>query len=216
MGVIVNIMLGVIMITRLYAMYQQSRKMLIFLLAIFLPIQITNIVIVATQHGNISGEDYILSGMHMCIYYVSGDVQFLFGMTWILVTAWEVLALFLSIWIAVKHFRDMPQPTRWTASDCFAMLIKTHAFYFASVVVASSLELGFLSPKITALGIVGTEVYTGISQIARLVMWFVLGPRLILGVREHNAKLVADSDEGTAMTSIAFQERVHITTDNGV
>lgn len=44
----------------------------------------------------------------------------------------------------------------------------------------------------------------------------VLGPRLILGVREFNARLVADSDAGTVMTSVAFQERVHITTGSGV
>lgn len=45
---------------------------------------------------------------------------------------------------------------------------------------------------------------------------FVLGPRLILGVREHYANLVANSDGGAAMTSIAFQERVHISTGGGV
>ena len=45
---------------------------------------------------------------------------------------------------------------------------------------------------------------------------FVLGPRLILSLREYHAKLVTDSDEGTAMTSIAFQERVHISTGDGV
>jgi hypothetical protein len=45
---------------------------------------------------------------------------------------------------------------------------------------------------------------------------FVLGPRLILGLREYHAKLVVNSDEGTDMTSVAFQERVHITTGGGV
>jgi hypothetical protein len=34
---------------------------------------------------------------------------------------------------------------------------------------------------------------------------FVLGPRLILSLREYHAKLVARSDEGTGMTSIYFQ-----------
>jgi hypothetical protein len=53
-------------------------------------------------------------------------------------------------------------------------------------------------------------------MISKVLQPFVLGPRLILGVREYNAKLVADSDEGTAMTSIAFQERIHISTDSGV
>jgi len=45
---------------------------------------------------------------------------------------------------------------------------------------------------------------------------FVLGPRLILGVREYHAKLVAHSDEGTGIASIVFQERIQITTGGGV
>jgi len=48
------------------------------------------------------------------------------------------------------------------------------------------------------------------------VQMFVLGPRLILGVREYHAKLVAKSDEGDGMASIVFQERIHITTGGGV
>lgn len=45
---------------------------------------------------------------------------------------------------------------------------------------------------------------------------FVLGPRLVLGVREYHAKLVADSDAGTNITTIAFQEHVHLSTDSSV
>jgi hypothetical protein len=52
-----------------------------------------------------------------------------------------------------------------------------------------------------------------LSQTAQM---FVLGPRLILGVREHNAKLVVNCDEGIGMTSIAFQERIHISTGSGI
>jgi len=43
-----------------------------------------------------------------------------------------------------------------------------------------------------------------------------MGPRLILGIREYNAALVAESDSGTVMSSVAFQERVHLTTGGGV
>lgn len=39
---------------------------------------------------------------------------------------------------------------------------------------------------------------------------FVLGPRLMLSVREYHAKLVTNYDEGIAMTTIAFQEDVHL------
>jgi len=58
--------------------------------------------------------------------------------------------------------------------------------------------------------------YTGVLVIALVVQTFVLGPRLILGVREYHAKLVANSDDGTGMASIVFQERIHITTGDGV
>ena len=37
---------------------------------------------------------------------------------------------------------------------------------------------------------------------------FVMGPRLILRIRDYHAQLLANSDEGTTMTTIAFQERV--------
>ena len=56
----------------------------------------------------------------------------------------------------------------------------------------------------------------GFLSIAQVVQMFVLGPRLVLGVREYHAKLVASSDEATGMTSIVFQDRIHIKTGGGV
>jgi hypothetical protein len=60
------------------------------------------------------------------------------------------------------------------------------------------------------------EIFSGLLSIAMVVQMFVLGPRLILGVREYHAELVAIPDQWTAMTSIAFQERVDISTGGGV
>jgi hypothetical protein len=45
---------------------------------------------------------------------------------------------------------------------------------------------------------------------------FVLGPRLILSVREYHAKFVADSDAEASMNSIVFQERLHVLTSSTV
>jgi hypothetical protein len=59
-------------------------------------------------------------------------------------------------------------------------------------------------------------IYWGLLQTFRFVQMFVLGPRLILGVREYHAKLVANSDTTTEMTSIAFQEPVHVSTSSSV
>jgi hypothetical protein len=53
---------------------------------------------------------------------------------WVLDFVWEVLALCLSVWIAVKHFRDLRRLGPSTGSiigDCFRVLIKSHVLYFA-------------------------------------------------------------------------------------
>jgi hypothetical protein len=79
-------------------------------------------------------EEGILSGMHLCGSDHEGDVQLLFSITWMLTTVWEVLALCLSVWIAVKYFRDLRRLgplTGSTIGDCFRVLIKSHVLYFA-------------------------------------------------------------------------------------
>jgi hypothetical protein len=60
------------------------------------------------------------------------------------------------------------------------------------------------------------QIYSGFAQIFQVVQLFVMGPHLILGVREYHAKLVANSDTATDMTSIAFEERVHVSTSSSV
>ncbi|OAX30670.1 hypothetical protein K503DRAFT_870928 [Rhizopogon vinicolor AM-OR11-026] len=217
MNMIVNAMLSVIMIIRLYVMYQRSRKILVFLVVIFLAIQIPCVVTSVMQVRHTLAQEKIFSGTHMCGYYVDIQSLFLIEITWILGTAWEILALCLAVWISVKHFRELQRPsTGWAVADCFTILIKTHVFYFASFVGVSCLQLTTLSPNIRDSISVGTVIFHGILQFITVVQSFVLGPRLILGVREYHAKLVADSDDGIGMTSIVFQERIHITTGGGV
>jgi hypothetical protein len=79
-------------------------------------------------------EELILSGIHMCSDDYEGDVQLLMSMIWTLNSVWEVLALCLSVWISVKHFRDLRRLgplTGSTIGDCFRVLIKSHVLYFA-------------------------------------------------------------------------------------
>ncbi|KIK37916.1 hypothetical protein CY34DRAFT_15387 [Suillus luteus UH-Slu-Lm8-n1] len=133
-------LLGVIMIARLHAMYQRSRIMLIFLVIIFLAVNIAckvlaAIVLVAIGLKHAVAEEMILSGMYTCIYEIEWDVQLLFSTTWTLSTGWEVLTLCLSVWIAVKRFRDLRHLGPSTGSiigDCYRVLIKSHVLYFAS------------------------------------------------------------------------------------
>jgi hypothetical protein len=62
------------------------------------------------------------------------DAELLGLMLWMLYIIWEVLALCLAVWIAVKHFRDLQQlgpSIGSTIGDCFRVLIKSHMLYFA-------------------------------------------------------------------------------------
>jgi hypothetical protein len=59
-------------------------------------------------------------------------------------------------------------------------------------------------------------IFDGILQTALGVQMFVLGPRLILGVREYHAKVTAKSAAGSGMASVVFQERIQISTGSNV
>ncbi|KAG2356885.1 hypothetical protein BDR07DRAFT_415755 [Suillus spraguei] len=195
--VVVFAMLWVIVITRLHAMYQGSRKVLIFLVVTFLVFNIFDGVanIILTVYN--SGEELILS----------------------VVTVWEVLTLCLAVWIAVKHYRELRQySTGGIIGDCFTVMMKTHVLYFASFVAVACLHLiTIFSPTLSSDPYsLDAQIYNGLVAILEVVQMFVLGPRLILSVREYHAKLVVDSDAATGMTSIAFQERVHISTGSSV
>jgi hypothetical protein len=146
-------MLQVIMIARLHAMYQGSRTMLIFLVITFLAVNIACVVLAAIGIKNVvarkfclrtcrtqligqTAEAMILSGIHMCgyAYTLDTDTLLLFSMVRMLNTVWEVLALCLSVWITVKHFRDLRRlrpSTGSTVGDYFTVLIRSHVLFFA-------------------------------------------------------------------------------------
>jgi len=129
-------------------MYQKSRIILILLVfmfsAITIPcVAITIIQIRASQIGELESqqqipeeliqqisEEFVLSGHYVCGSPMYGYDLLLIVVTWILGTVWEVLTLCLAVWIAIKHFRELP--TGWTIKDCFTVLIRSHVLYFAS------------------------------------------------------------------------------------
>ncbi|KAG2033295.1 hypothetical protein BDR03DRAFT_967902 [Suillus americanus] len=216
-NMVVFAMLGVIMIARLHAMYQRSRTMHIFLVIIFLAVNIACGVIMAIVLNHSVGEELILSGAYICNIAYEGEAQLLASINWMLNIVWEVFALYLSVWIAVKHFRDLRRlgpRTGSTIGDCFRVLIKSHVLYFASIFCISCLELGHLSLMFKHSNSIGAQILSGVLQILLVVQMFVLGPRLILSVREYHTKLVAESDPDTSMNSIVFQERVHVPTSS--
>lgn len=210
---VVNVILGYILIIRLRAMYQRSRKIKIFLAGITLVVTIVCGVILAIASSNFSGEELILSGTYQCD--LSGISDHPLSETWILGIAWEVLTLCLAVWIAIKHFRELQRPS--PGRDSFTVLITTHVCYFVAHATVSCLVIvSLISPQISDSASMGTEVYLGIAEMFQLVQMFVLGPRLLLSVREFHAELVTNSETGTNITTIAFQEGIHLSTGDDV
>ncbi|KAG2049302.1 hypothetical protein BDR06DRAFT_716701 [Suillus hirtellus] len=141
-GLVVSAMLWVIIITRLHAMYQRDRKILIFLVVTFLAISTFGGVTVLMLTMHTSGEELILSGTYQCTTGSTGDTLVLDSVTCIILIVWEVLTLCLAVWIAVKHFRELRlHVAGGIIGDCFTVLMKTHVVYFASSVTASCFEL---------------------------------------------------------------------------
>ncbi|KAG0700554.1 hypothetical protein DFH29DRAFT_617601 [Suillus ampliporus] len=207
----------VIMIVRIHAMYQQSRKILIFLVVVLLASTIASGVMTVIANIDVSGVEQILSGIHLCGVYINADNTRLTDETLIPTTVWEILALFLAAWIVIKHFREMQQsPTGSTIGDCFMVLIRSHVLYFIVFAAVSFVSIVPLFTNIQTSLSMAAAIWEGIYPLTQMVQMFVLGPRLILSVREYHAKLVTDSDEGTGMTTIAFQEGGHVLTGGDV
>ncbi|KAG2369147.1 hypothetical protein BDR07DRAFT_1371709 [Suillus spraguei] len=190
-GFVVDCMLDVIMITRLFAMHQQSRKVLILLVVILLAIMIPCGVIAAIQTRQISGahgtilEDLILPGTHQCPIGASVPLTVEF---WLLGTAWEVFTLCLALRSAIKRFRELQQPwRRWTIGDCF-----------------------------TDSTAIDTWIYGGVTRVFSLMQMFIVGPRLLLDIRRYHARRVADSNVETVMSMMVFHEHTQVLTSNDV
>ncbi|KIK46006.1 hypothetical protein CY34DRAFT_463206 [Suillus luteus UH-Slu-Lm8-n1] len=215
--VVVNAMLGVIMMIRIYAMYQGSKKILVFLIVVLLLCTTAIAVVAAMGNINASGLDIVLSGNNMCFNKNDAAGLRLIDEMYIPTLVWEVLALGLSVWIVIKHIRELRQsPTTWIIEDCFTVLLRSHVLYFVGFAAVSFFYIGLLSPRFKGSTSVGSGIYYGVYQMTQFTQMFVLGPRLVLSIRNYNAKLVANSGEGTHMDKIVFQECRHATTSVGV
>ncbi|KAG1785310.1 uncharacterized protein HD556DRAFT_1450817 [Suillus plorans] len=210
-SVVANAVLGVIIIIRLHAMYERSRKMLAFLVVFLLVSTIIFAVIAASSH--VSGEEIVFYETHQCS--PTGGSSNLATEAWGLSTAWELTTLCLAVWVVVKYLRELKQPlARLTLGNYFRVLLETHAFYFTAYAAVACLNLGSLSPSIGFS--LGGEIYYGILQLAQVMQMFVLGPRLILSIREYHDKEMTRSDERTDTSTMVFQGRTQKSTGSSV
>ncbi|KAG2362586.1 hypothetical protein BDR07DRAFT_1020194 [Suillus spraguei] len=174
MGFLAFSMLWVIIITRLHAMYQRSRKILISLAVTFLIVTVFDGAASVKIMIHTSAEELIISDTYQCSIDYLERLVLLDSIIWISCTVWEVLALCLAIWIAVKHFRELRQHSAGgIINDCFVVLIRSHVVYFASFVAVSCVQLiNNFSPLSTVLS----------SNYLCMRPWF------IISIGPHNSR----------------------------
>ncbi|KAG2346250.1 hypothetical protein BDR05DRAFT_1057871 [Suillus weaverae] len=203
--VVVNAILGVIMMFRIHAMYQRSKRILIFLVVVLLASTIASSVITVMANIGVSAGESVLSGYRICFVDKETNQMDLAYESVISTAIWEILAFVLAVWVVTKHLRELRQsPTRSTIGDYFTVLTTSHAFYFVAFAVVACFTLGSLSINVVSSITLGLAL-SNVLQMAQVLQMFVLGPRLILSVRGYHAKLVARSDEETGMTTLYFR-----------
>ncbi|KAG2144144.1 uncharacterized protein EDB93DRAFT_1251742 [Suillus bovinus] len=174
------------MTTRIYAMYQGSKRILILLLVVLLACTIASVVMTVIGNIGVSGVEKILSGNHQCSENMSAEETRLNAESTIPTTVWETLALCLAVCIVIKHFRELQKsPTGANIKNVFTFLMKGHMLYFVAFTVVACFNLGTLSPNLSPSS-VGVSFYYGIGEVAQAMQIFVLGPRLILSIREYH------------------------------
>lgn len=203
-SVIINAVLGVIMATRIHAMYQGSKRILIFLIVVLLACTIASVVMTVIGNIGVSGVEKILSGNRQCFENMSAEDARLNAETTVPTTVWEILALCLAVWIVIKHFCELKKSRTGTnIRECLMVLMRGHILYFVVFVAVSCFNLGTLSPNLSPSS-VGVGFYYGIGEVAQAMQMFVLGPRLILDIREYHAQLAENSDEAICFTTIDY------------
>ncbi|KIK38928.1 hypothetical protein CY34DRAFT_808862 [Suillus luteus UH-Slu-Lm8-n1] len=212
--VVVNAMLGVIIMARVLAMYQRSKQMLVLLGVVLMACTIASGVMVVIANTNASGKEFIRSGNHQCVVFYHRGRMALNNETLIPTFVWETFALCLALRIAIKHFCELRQTSTGSMfGNWFIVLIQTHVLYFVAFVAVSCFSFGSLSPNIIYSTSMGDTAYFGILQIVQPIQMFVLGPRLILSIREYHTERVASSDEPIAMRADVFRGRRHVSTN---
>ncbi|KAG2032812.1 hypothetical protein BDR03DRAFT_739248 [Suillus americanus] len=206
--IVANAMLGVIMIARIYAMHQKSKKLLIFLIVTLLACTITSGVLMVIGTRGVSTQETTLSaGYNICIIKFDTSTINLDYESLLSTAAWEILALSLAVWIVIPQLRQSLTGSTIRSGGfegCYRILIESHAFYFLAFAAVACFQLGALSPNITNSLSDGSAIYFGVWSIADALQMFVLGPRLILSVRQYPHTKEARAGGETGLTYMAF------------
>ncbi|OAX37565.1 hypothetical protein K503DRAFT_857284 [Rhizopogon vinicolor AM-OR11-026] len=172
-----------IMSMRIYAMYMQSRRVLVLLSIFFLATAGLGIAVGITVLGpdsGISATEFVLSGISVCGPYVNTASVFPLAYD-ILGLCTTILQFALAVGRFVKHALEMRQMLhRWQVNGIMKVLVQDSIIYFS---------LNLISTVIFMISVWGPQDSTYFAVITAYTQnqSSVLVPRLVISFREHHS-----------------------------
>ncbi|KAH7920744.1 hypothetical protein BV22DRAFT_1198699 [Leucogyrophana mollusca] len=199
------------MILRVYAMYENSKKILLFLLVCFLARVIALATILALAVGptsGISATEYLLSGTYFCS--VAPNTAYA-NFTVIPTLFFEIILFALAARCSFKHAAELRRsPQGWKANECMKVLLRDSILFFLMNLAAGGFNVALWANQSGN----GSYIYGGISNTFLGIEPFLLAPRLVLSFRAHHEQLVVDSDFATQVESMVFQAGVQMSVED--
>ncbi|KAH7910976.1 hypothetical protein BJ138DRAFT_1151771 [Hygrophoropsis aurantiaca] len=201
-----------IMILRLYAMYEKSRKILIFLLVCFVARVVALAVILGLATGpgsGISATEYLLSGTYFCS--VAPNITFV-NFTLVPTLFFELILFALASRCFVRHAAELRRSSHgWRMNECMKVLLRDSILFFVMNLAAGGGNVAIWINQSAN----GSYIYAGIGNTFLGIEPFLLAPRLVLSFRAYHEQLVVDSDMATQMESLVFQARGRVDIEGG-
>ncbi|KIK81538.1 hypothetical protein PAXRUDRAFT_752498 [Paxillus rubicundulus Ve08.2h10] len=206
-GYVYTLALEVTMMLRTLAMYNQSRKLLWFILVLFIPVVVVEFILSVFYFGAGNGmhvTDIALPGTEFCASNFSLSPFLYISLSLPGIVFDGILAIFA----IARVIPLMQRPLGGCRTNvCMQVLARDNVFYFLGNLAYRSFNL----IPLTKL----PPVYQNIGQVFCSVEPFVVPPYLVISFRESFADLAAGSEAGSQLDTMEFQPGSDRTGDSG-
>ncbi|OAX43250.1 hypothetical protein K503DRAFT_199784 [Rhizopogon vinicolor AM-OR11-026] len=173
-----------ILIWRLYALYNQSKRLLYVLLSPFLPIvaiAIGSFIYLLCQRNPFSVEEITTPNARYCTFSVDARPMFAIYTSWIPTVCYDIFLVALAAAILVKHLIER-RTIKFRPNTYIIMITRYHIINFV-------LNLAYQIVRVILW--VRTDIPTPVSSLLALytdTAPFILAPRIIIDILDSHAR----------------------------
>lgn len=183
-----------VLIWRLYALYNQSRTLLYVLLGLFIPIIGLDIgmdIFLYSRPVAFSAVEIVTPNVRYCTETFNlGPMPALY--TSIPIICWDISLVILAVVILVKHLKERKE-IKMKPNVYILVIVRSHIIYFILNLLDQILLTIVWAPKLSTPVMILSEMFVNTAP-------FIIAPRLIIGIWNSHA------DDQCAHISTAFED----------